>query len=200
MCELNLSGQMLSTKDWLWVAFRQLWNPLCSLLSIAYSFFEALLWVSATSVIKWATALSLMIIASAIFPFIYNNGLLALLPVKLLVSSVHFKAIDTISILTFSCRLGYTTLGLLHSFFAKALHACLPFCFELFGRDATHTRLFHSTKSLHSFLLLRFNRLLSLDSEAFLTLFYALFWQFFGHNAKSFSPLHLFPLLFLYEF
>ena len=182
--------------------FRRLLNPLFSSISFDYSFFEALLWVSAApSVIKWATALSLMIIASAIFPFIYNNSLLALLLVKLFVSAVHFKATDSICfIITFSCLLCNTALGLLHSFLAESLHTCLAFCFELLSSDAALTRHFHIAKSFHSLLLLRFNRLFSLDSEAFLTLFYALFWQFFGHYTKSLSPLHLFPFLFFYEF
>ena len=118
----------------------------------------------------------MMIIASAIFPFVYHDGLLALIfTVELVLSAIHFKAIGTIFITTFSCRLGNTALGFLHSLLTKALHACLSFCFELLGRDAAQTRLLHIAEPLHSLLLFRFNRFFCLDAEAFLTLFDALF-------------------------
>ena len=122
-----------------------------------------------------------MHIASAIFSLSLedHDRLLALAPLlteHLVAPAVHFKAADAICpCSTISCQLGDTSLGLLHGLLPEALHACLPLRFEFLGRDARLTRLFHSAEPLHSLLLFRLDRLFCLNSEAFLTLLYALF-------------------------
>ena len=121
-----------------------------------------------------------MHIASAIFSLTLDDHdrllALALLTEHLVAPTVHFKAADAICpSFTISCQLGDTPLGLLHSLLPEALHASLPLCFELLGRDAGLTRLFHSAEPLHSLLLFSLDRLFCLDSEAFLALLYALF-------------------------
>ena len=115
-------------------------------------------------------------------------------------TTIHIFALCiSIVVLLLLMRWGSTLFrGILNFSGSEALHPCLALGLQFF-RGAHLDVGLHGAKSLHSFLLLGFDRLLCLDPKSLLPLLDSRLFDLFGDNAKSFSSFHLFALLFFDE-